>query len=378
VRILFLARSLVLGGAERQFVGLARGLRRRGHEVAVAVCYAGQAFEEELLADGVVIHDLAKGGRWDAIGFLARLARLVRSERPDILHSWGNANIFAAAVKPFLRSTRVVWGIRTAKSDLRAYDLVMRLNPWLERRFASLADAVIVNSEAGRRQAVVNGLDDRKMVVIPNGIDCEIFHPDPVGRGITRRDWGIPDGAFLVGMVARLDPVKNHGSFIQAASRVATAAGNARFVLVQDGERPGYRKELERLASDLGLSGKIVWASRGKATSAVYSAFDLAVLSSNPGESFPNVVAEAMACGTPVVTTDTGDAALIVGELGIVVSPGDPAALARAMLAALDGGRREGRPLPDRLRQRIQDNYSIDVLLGRTERALERVRQGIA
>src|SRR5215470_14987403 len=88
MKILFLTRALDYGGAERQLITLASGLRRRGHHVAVAVFYEGGALEPDLKQAGVSVHSLRKAGRWDMIGFLLRLVRLVRHEKPDILHGY--------------------------------------------------------------------------------------------------------------------------------------------------------------------------------------------------------------------------------------------------------------------------------------------------
>jgi glycosyltransferase involved in cell wall biosynthesis len=375
MRVLLVSRSLEVGGAERQMVTLARGLRRGGHHVSMAVFYGGGCFEADLRADGVPIHDLGKRGRWDTFRCLARLARLVRSERPDVVHAYPGPSVFAAALKPLFPSVKVVWGIRSANSDLSAYDWVTRVAPRLEALVSPLADAIVANSHAARRQAVANGMSERKIVVIPNGIDCERFRPDPAGRERLRTKWGVLPGAPLVGMVARLDPVKNHPTFLRAAARVAERRVDARFVCVGGGGQPSYERALDRLASELGLTGQLTLAGELGVSSAVYSALDVAVLSSD-AESFPNVVAEAMACGTPVVVTNTGDMALIVGDTGAVVPPRDPAALADAILATLERTRVAGGVLSARARARIEHEYSVARLIDRTAQALERVLAG--
>jgi glycosyltransferase involved in cell wall biosynthesis len=374
LRILLLTRSLGFGGAERQLVTLARGLRRGGHHVAVAIFYGGGAFEEELRADGIPLHHLAKRGRWDTLPFLAKLARVVHAERPDVVHTSNGGNVFAAALKPLFPSVKVVWGLRSAMSDLSAYDWVMRAAPRLESLVSPLADAIVANSHAARRHAVATGMNGGKIVVIPNGIDCEHFRPDPDGGARVRAEWGVPPAARLVGMVARLDPVKNHRTFLRAAARVAAAREDVRFVCVGGGGA-AYRDGLERLAAELRLGDRLVWAGERKVTRAVYGALDVAVLSSD-SESFPNAVAEAMACGKPVVVTDAGDMPLIVADTGAVVPPRDPGALARGVLELLERTEAQGTTLPVRARARIEGEFSVPLLVQRTERALRRVVGG--
>ena len=376
LRVLFLTRTLRMGGSERQLAALARGLRRGGHDVGVAVFYAGGAFEEELRAAGVAVHDLAKSGRWDGLPFLARLVRLVRRERPDVLHSYlDSPNLVAASLKRLFPATRVVWGLRSSMTDFGAYDWAWTLGARLERLASRFADAIIANSEAGRRRAMACGYDARHLVVVPNGIDCESFRPDPEGGERLRREWGVAEGGELVGLVARLDPVKDHGNFLRAAARVASACPGARFACIGGGPR-AYGERLERVASDLGLQARLRWAGERLVTRAEYSAFDVAVLSSDEGEGFPNTVAEAMACGTPVAATASGDAATVVGDAGRVVPPRDPVALGDAILEVLEERRRPGATLPARARARIAEAYSVEALVQRTERVLARVKAG--
>jgi glycosyltransferase involved in cell wall biosynthesis len=291
--------------------------------------------------------------------------------------------VCSAVLKPIVPPVKIVWGIRAALGDLRsyathdmrAYDWLARISPWIESMASVLADAIVTNSHAARRQAIANGMSGSKIVVIPNGIDCERFRPDREGGRSVRGEWGIREGTSLVGMVARLDPVKNHAAFLQAASRVvASSRGDVRFVCVGGGEKR-YQRKLEQMASDLGLPGRLTWAGERVVTRATYSALDVAVLSSD-SESFPNVVAEAMACGTPVVVANTGDVPAIVGNTGVVVPPRDPVALAQGIIDTLNRTRAADRSLRDQMRGRIEREYSVDMLVTRTEQTLERIVNG--
>jgi glycosyltransferase involved in cell wall biosynthesis len=105
---------------------------------------------------------------------------------------------------------------------------------------------------------------------------------------------------------------------------------------------------------------------------AVYPAFDVSGTSSL-GEGFPNVVGEAMACGVPCVVTDVGDSRQIVGDTGLVVPPGDPAALAAAWEEVLRTPAAERRELGARARKRIEDNYSMKAIARRYEELYTRV-----
>lgn len=362
MNILFLTRSLDYGGAERQVVVLARGLRERGHEVAIAVFYPGGALEAELRDTGVSVISLAKRGRWDMVGFLMRLYQTVRHRRPDVLHSY-IGNLVTVFVQPLVPSVKVVWGVRCSYIDFSRYDWVCRACDVLACRLSHSADLIIANSHAGRRDHVAQGYPEHKTVVIPNGIDTERFRVNPEARERVRTEWGVSKDEELIGMVGRLDPMKDHETLLQAAVLLVQRRKRARFVCVGDG-RPAYRASLHERARALGLSERILWAGMRSDVADVYNAFDLLVNCSY-GEGFSNVIGEAMACGIPCVATDVGDSGLVIGSFGALVPPKDPVALHNGMERVLDH-----RPAAGEVRRRIVEHFSLDRLVQDTEHEL--------
>lgn len=135
---------------------------------------------------------------------------------------------------------------------------------------------------------------------------------------------------MVFGLVARLDPLKNQAGFLRAAGSVAKDFPDTRFVLAGEGVDSG-NAWLREVAEEHGVGGQAIFLGRRADVEALYNGMDVVVLSSL-GESFPTVLCEALCCGKPCVTTDVGDAAAIVGPHGMVVPPGDDAALADAML----------------------------------------------
>lgn len=368
MKILFFLRSLDYGGAERQLVLLARGLRECGHDVLIAVFYPGGPLEKELEDSGVRIRPLHKRGRWDVVQFFLRLIRVLREEHPDILHSYlFEPNLVALAVKPLFPAMRVVWGIRSSMMDFSRYDWLagvsFKLSGWLSR----LPDAVIINSRIGREYHVSKGFAADKMVVIPNGVDTERFRPDPAGRARIRSEWGIAACDKLVGLVGRLDPMKDHPIFLQAAALLAHQRRDTRFVCVGGGPAE-YRASLRSIAKSLGLEDCLLWVDTRTDMADIYNALDVSI-SSSYGEGLSNVIVEAMACGVPCVVTDVGDSAWIVGDTGEVVPPKNAMALMDAIQRSLD----RPRCAPARIRQRIVEQLSEDNLVGSTERTLSRL-----
>jgi glycosyltransferase involved in cell wall biosynthesis len=370
VKILFLIRSLDVGGAQRQLIALAKGLRQRGHSVAVAVFYGGAVLEPELIAAGVRLCHLHKQKRWELLSFLKRLLQLTRRETPDVLYSYlPEANLPAILLKPFCRSVRIVWGVRASNVDLRRYDWTARLIFQAECLLSRFPDLIIVNSLAGRDYHRQHGIPDAKMTVIPNGIDTDRFRPDKAARALIRQEWGLAGTEWLIGLVGRLDPMKDHQTFLQAAALLASRVAEVSFVCLGDGPEP-YSSRIKTLSNDLGLAGRLIWAGARNDLPSIYNAMDI-LTSASLGEGFSNVIAEAMACGVPCVVTAVGDSARIVGETGMTVPPGNPEEMARAWQALLKILQDREDPIGARARERIVREFGVDAMVEKTAAALQ-------
>lgn len=364
-RIVLLARKLDQGGAERQIVALAKALKERGRHVHVVLFYVGGVFDAELVAAGVPVHFTGKRGRWDVLGFLVRLALILRRLQPAAIYSFLDLpNILSALLRPAMGSPRLVWSIRAAGMEMRHYDWLSRLMPRLETRLSRTADVIVANSQAGKDWGISRGFPPDKMVVIENGIDTERFKFDPVGRERIRNEWKVGAGETAIGLVARLDPMKDHRNFLQACALLAAHRDDLRFVFIGGGPS-AYRAELEALSKNLGIADRMVWAGPRDDMRAVYSALDIVCSSSSFGEGFSNVIAEAMACERPCVVTNVGDSARIVGEVGEVAPPRDANALAGAMARMIDRAEANA-DIGRQTRARIADAFSVERMVSRT------------
>jgi glycosyltransferase involved in cell wall biosynthesis len=367
MKVLFLTQSSDIGGSERQLVALAKGLQNKGHVIRVGKFYNGGPLEEVLKDAGLPVINFNKSGRWDLFSFLYSLTRVVRREKPDVLHGYLPVpNILTTLLKPIFPQIKMVWGIRASNMDLSRYDWWAKFVFFWERFFSRYADMIIVNSHAGCAYHSAQGFRDDKMVVVPNGIDTNYFRPDSSARSGKRREWKITDSESVIGIVARLDPMKDHQTFLQAASILVKTNDNLRFICVGNGPEP-YISKLTGLTSELGLDGRLLWAGVCKDMPATYNGFDVVVVSSSFGEGFPNVVGEAMACGIPCVVTDVGDSALIVDNSRLVVSPGNPQAMSAGVNYALS--LTPGTP-GIAIRETIATRFSLEQLVNRTEALL--------
>ena len=259
---------------------------------------------------------------------------------------------------------RVVWGLRSADVNAVSRSLVKRSLFRTGALLSPLADRIIINSQRGRDFHVSQGYCDRRITVIPNGIDTRRFSISPEGRRTVRREWGVADEEILIGRVARLDRRKDYPTFFKTATIILRALPNAKFVCVGDGTDCDQLRELARTED---IATRMIWAGGRADMPAVYNAMDICV-SSSLCEGFPNAVAEPMATGTPCVATKVGDCALLVGDTGLVVPPADPRALAAGVLRMIDD---RGQFSRLRVRRRIVEQFSAQRLVDRTQAEFE-------
>ncbi|MDP1731601.1 MAG: glycosyltransferase [Devosia sp.] len=361
MKVLHIITGLYDGGAEASLYRICTArMPETGH---VVVSLSGEGKYSALLRrSGIEVHSLdMPRGRLTLAG-LRELLRLIRRERPDVVQTWMyHANLAGGLTARLAGHRNIVWGIHhtdlAPESTSRGTRLVNRLSAllsrWLPKRIVSCAES------AARVHAAI-GYDREKFVVIPNGYDLRLFYPDPTARLKFRDEMGLGETTPLVGMIARWDPQKDHDNLLHAMVSVRTKIAAVKCMIVGTG-CDSDNKVLIKKIKDLALEGSVIMLGPRSDIPAVMNALDVNVLSSAYGEAFPNAVAEAMACGTPCVVTDVGDAALIVGESGWVVPPRNAPALAAAICDAL--GQMRDRPAwaarRRAARRRIEDNFSL-------------------
>ncbi len=368
LRIFILISSLTYGGAERQLVTLAREFTARGHEVHVAAYYGGP-LAQYINSLGIPLHLLGKRGRWDLM-FLIRLGSVLRRINPQVLLTYlSGPNVLSILLRLLIPGMRVVWGIRASNVKLAYYHWTTRLTYALEKWFSRYADLILVNSHAGLEHAARGGFRVERMCIVPNGIDTNIFRPDKEMRIQARKEWEVSDNETLIGLVGRLDPMKDHQTFLRACALLVQRLPHLRFVCIGEGPQ-AYQRMLKDQAQALNLTDYLIWSGTRLNMAPVYNGLDILCLTSAFGEGFPNVVGEAMACGVPCVVTDVGDAARIVGPTGEVVALRDPKALYAAISRMLIRIERDSS-LKLQTRARIVDNFKLELLTRRMEQLLQ-------
>jgi glycosyltransferase involved in cell wall biosynthesis len=289
-----------------------------------------------------------------------RLASLIRELRPHVVQTWlYHADLIGGVAAKLAGGTRIFWGIHNSTLDTihsrRTTHWTVAVCARLSR---AIPDGIVSVSRASRDLHVSGGYDPLKFTVIPNGFDLTRFRPDPAERHEARTELGLPEGAVVIGLAARMDPQKDHGTFIRAAAVLAKRRPLARFLLCGEGTTSD-NPELVRDIAEHRLLDRFLLLGRRSDMPRVLNAVDVATLSSAFGEAFPLSIGEAMACGVPCVVTDLGDSAYLVGDTGRVVPPRDPDALARAWEGLVDAGLEVRRALGRAARDRVAAHFDL-------------------
>jgi len=328
IRILFLIPSFRTGGAEIHLLSLIRGLDKSKFEVTIAAFYHGNELDEYFEnVQGVRIVYLEKRGMFD-FSVVKRLNRLIRQQRFHIVQCY---NVSARLIGILsAKQMRVPYTIATERTAKVLYTtLGSRIYLFFEKYVIRTADLLITNSYAGRRFSITRGVNRDRIHVIYNGVDKSRLVVTR-SRSDVLDEHNIPHDAFVVGMVARIQPLKDPFTFLEAARRVIRAHDRVYFILVGDGS---VLHDLIAQAVDQGLAGRLIFTGRRSDVADLVNTMHLVVLTSKQVEGCSNSLLEAMSLGKAVIATRVGgNEELITHEqTGLLVEPQNPAALAESI-----------------------------------------------
>lgn len=370
ITVLHLITGLDTGGAEMMLYKLvAHSDRQRFRHVVVSLLEVG-TIGKRIEEIGIPVHTLhMHRGRANPLA-LVRLLAALRNTNPDILQTWLYHSDLLGWMAASLMQVPLIWNIRT--SFHRDLGLTVAVVAKLCARLSYFPAAVVTNSEAARELHTELGYRPKEWLSIPNGFEIDRFGPSAAARQIVRQELGLPSDAILIGLIARYHPQKDHRTFLRAASLLIQNRPEVHFVLVGQGVTADNASLRESIGVT-GLQDQLHLLGERKDTPTLNAAFDIATCSSAFGESFPNVVGEAMACAVPCVVTDVGDAAHVVGDTGLVVPPQNALALAAAWQKLLDLGLNGRIELGQKARVRVEEAYRLDMVVRQYEALYERI-----
>jgi glycosyltransferase involved in cell wall biosynthesis len=365
IRILQFMVQFGFGGTERQVVNLVRMLDRARFEPRFGCINRSGSFLDEVEQQQVPIAEYRISRIYNptTLRQQLRLAQDMKQAQFQISHSYNfYANFFAVPAARLAGVPVVVASIRDTGMDITPAKIR------LHKQVCRLADCILVNAEAVRQWLIAQGYAGEKIEVIRNGIDLSRFAHPKNGAGV-RTELGLPEHAPLVVVLARLSRQKGIDSFLEAAAAVGRRCPDARFLIVGDKYDVAYKQSLEQRTVQLGLGGRIIFTGYRSDVPELLSQATISVLPSLSGEGLSNTLLESMAAGRPVVATRVGGSSEVIEEQGVgglLVPPGDPAAMAEAICAVLEN-RDLARRLGHEAKRRVTEHFSLERMVRATE-----------
>jgi glycosyltransferase involved in cell wall biosynthesis len=358
IRVLQVSSARALGGGERHLADLTRGLHERGHELLVTLREGSplRALLDFLPEQN--FHTLPLRNSID-IGSARRLARIARERKVDLIHAH-----VARDYAPAAFAARLAPASRLVVTRHVLFPL-SRAN-WLA--LSNVARVIAVSEPVALALKTQKIFGKDKVRVVENGVDLARFD-----RARAAAEPDIPGRPFRVGIIGELSVIKGQEEFVRAAALIRNDFGERVEFLIAGGDNSGgeYRARVERLVHELNLANHVRLLGRVEDVSSLFVKLDVLV-SASYSESFGMAMAEAFACGVPVVATATGGARSLIedGVSGLLVPRGDVRALAAAVTSLLSDEERR-LALGASARHSARERFSLRRMVEATERVYE-------
>lgn len=368
LKVLHIIGGGEFGGAERHILNLFEALDTKAVEITVC-CLFNEPFAE--IASSAGIRCLAFPMRHKAdFGVVGKLAAVIRNNGFELVHTHGvRANLLGRLASRQAGKRKVITTVHSLLEKDYPGFLYRLGNSLAESLTRSLTDHFITVSGGLKEKLISQGVPEEKITVIYNGIVMEEFNPERKAGNI-RRKFGLDASAPLVGIVARLHPVKGHRFFLEAAREVLQQRPDVRFLIVGDGP---LRPSLEELAAQLGIAGQVTFTGFVEDIPSIMSELQLLVISSL-WEGFGLTAVEAMALGVPVVSSEAGGLPEVIlhGETGLLVPPANSTALARGIIWMMDHPEAVVE-MTKRAGAAVRENFTAAAMARRTEELYRRL-----
>ena len=329
IKVVRLITGLEIGGAELGLRDNIRYFDRTKFSFVVICLYNNGSVGRQIEKLGIPVIDMRMRSFGDPAGLL-RLCRTLKELKPDVLHTHlFRANVWGRLMGAMLSIPVVISSEHSlTQNDLAGYRRT-RLLSIIDYCTALCCDRIIAVSEATKKRLLEAGIPERKIEVILNAVETELYERGENGDSI-RKEFGL-ENAKVVTIVARLVGFKNHALLIEAFAGVVQRLPEAKLLIVGSGP---LENEL-RARAEAAIPGSAIFAGNRDDIPAVMAASDIVLLSSN-NEPFGKVLVEAMASGKPVIGTAVDGIPEVIGtESGILVPRGDAPALADAIFRLL-------------------------------------------
>ena len=372
MKILCVTTGLNTGGAEMMLYRILYSIDREKFQPVVISLMDRGTFADRIESLGIPVYTVGMARGFPTPITIYRLIRIVKQLQPDLIQGWMYHGNIAAQFANFFsnKKTPVLWSIHHSISSLNSEKkttiAIIKFGAYISR----LPKQILFVSHSSKLQHEALGYSSKNGYVIPNGFDLSLFHPSKDNRLSVISELNLNKNLFLIAVIGRNHPMKDHANFIQATAILLKDYQNVHFLMIGKGV-DHQNLTLTQLIERLGVGNHIsLLGERGDIASLV-SSLDILTSSSAYGESFPLVIGEAMACGIPCVVTDVGDSDWIVGNTGYVVPTRNPKALASAWKKLLELSEDRRESLGKAARVRIETEFSLDSVVAKYESLYE-------
>ena len=365
MRLLIITTGLDVGGAERAIYNLVLGGLDKIGEIHVVSLRDTSYYGELFRSHGVNVTCLNLQNPINLLPGFLKLFLLMKRYKPNLIQGWMyHGNIFSLLVSRLtLSKVKVVWGVRQSIYDINKEKSLTRLTIRLCALLSSFSDRIIYNSIKSKAQHEDLGFDSENGLFIPNGFDMNIWKSSKNTRKAIRSEFEIYGNVFVIGYIGRFHPMKNIPMIFIALKEILKANENVLFLIAGENtgqENPALNDFYEQLPPN-----QVISLGIRHDVPNIMKCLDLLCLTSSWGEGFPNVIGEAMSSGVPCISTDVGDSALVIGDTGWVIQPGDAEALRSAIKLAIGESKASHQNRSLSSSQRILDNYQLKAVVQR-------------
>lgn len=360
MKVLYITTGLYTGGAEVMLYQLLTRINRAKFSPVVLSLMNNGTIGERIQSLDIPVYTIDMEPGKPTLVAAWKLIRTVNQIKPDIIQGWMyQGNIAAQFANLFnFKKIPVIWCIHHSINCLKSEKILTQILIKLGILLSKLNYKVVFVSHNSKKQHEILGYYQDNTCVIPNGFDTLHFQASQEKKCKLRSELSLETDTFLIGLVCRYHPMKDHANFIKAAALLSQKFPHARFLLA--GRDVDYSNQsLLQLIQNLEIRNKVYLLGERHDTSNIFSALDVLSVSSAYGEAFPLVIGEAMSCGIPCVVTNVGDSGWIVGNTGRVVEPRNPEALANAWQDLIAIGLEARQALGKAARERIINYFSL-------------------
>jgi len=351
MKVLHIIGGLERGGAEKSLLSLITAKRKQYYEQYVISLQKGGVNSEKIKQAGIKLYELETHKFSDAVASIFRLSKLIKEINPNIIQSWMYyADLFSIVslyISGKRKKIKIFWGIRCSNLNLSEYSLKLRIVVNICKYLSRLPDGIVANSISGKDYHINDmGYKNEKFIIIHNGIDLDKYSCDLKSRNSIRKELNIPEDKTVVSHVARVDPMKDHETFLNTVSKLPDLTvlligkGTENFPNISNVIKLGEREDIV----------------------ALLSASDFFVSSSRFGEGFSNAISEAMSCELPVIATNTGDTEIILGKTGSIFPISNEKVLEDLLSRYININHAELRRMGAKSRKQIEDNFSLEIM----------------